>query len=310
MATQPKENDTANFSGFFPLRRAASLYSTYEDSLLYGRFSAPFDEFDMQQRLQTVEAFTLLLCHKGWFTIEINQEQFRLSEGDMIFLPRNTGMVVRDLDRHSLELTVLALTSDYVKNLSFDAVLISRMTRGGGNGPVTHLDPEQVALAEHYFAILHANAIDRSADPIYRKSILRAATSSLMIQLMAFKDPERTTPTVTEENEPSVSRRSTYVLQFMKLVQENYRREHSLSYYAGQMYISPKYLSQIIKQATGYSAVEWIDHYVVVEAKNMLRFSELSIQQIAYKLNFSSQSSFGKFFKNLTGVSPSTFRRS
>lgn len=300
----------ANFDQFFAMRSAATLYCSYEDSLFYGRISAPFKDLDPRQSLQTVETHTILLCHRGWITIEINQQPYRLAAGDMIFLSRNIGLVVRDYDTQHLELTLLALTSDYVSDLSFDAVLISRITHGSATSPVTHLTPGQLTLADHYFAIIHANATDTLSDPIFRKSILRATTSSLMIQFMSFKEPTIASPHPSAPQSPPVTRRSTYVLQFMKLVQEHYRREHSLSYYAGQMYISPKYLSQIIKQATGYSAVDWIDHYVILEAKNLLRFSELSIQQIAYKLNFGSQSSFGKFFKNLTGVSPSAFRRS
>jgi AraC-like DNA-binding protein len=74
------------------------------------------------------------------------------------------------------------------------------------------------------------------------------------------------------------------------------------------MFISPKYLSLVIKEATGKSAGDWIDQYVIQEAKNQLRFSGKNVQQIAYDLNFSNQSSFGKYFKNLTGMSPTAFQ--
>ena len=83
-----------------------------------------------------------------------------------------------------------------------------------------------------------------------------------------------------------------------------------MGFYADKLYISPKYLSLIIKESTGRSAAEWIDEYVILEAKNLLRFSGKNIQQIAYELNFTNQSSFGKYFKHLTGMSPSEFQRS
>lgn len=83
-----------------------------------------------------------------------------------------------------------------------------------------------------------------------------------------------------------------------------------MKYYAEKMFITPKYLSVLIREATGHSAVDWIDQYVILEAKNMLRYSGKNIQQIAYDLNFSNQSAFGKYFKNITGVSPSEFRHS
>lgn len=60
---------------------------------------------------------------------------------------------------------------------------------------------------------------------------------------------------------------------------------------------------------SGRSAAEWINEYAITEAKMMLRFSDLSIQQVAEKLNFPSQSAFGKYFKQYVGVSPKVFRR-
>ncbi len=106
------------------------------------------------------------------------------------------------------------------------------------------------------------------------------------------------------------SRRTTYVNEFMRLVHEHHTRERSVAFYAGKLFISPKYLSLIIKESTGKSATDVIDSYVVLEAKNLLRFSGKNIQQVAYELNFPNQSSFGKYFKHLTGMSPSEYQRS
>ncbi len=106
------------------------------------------------------------------------------------------------------------------------------------------------------------------------------------------------------------SRKLIYVQKFLRLVREYHRSQRAISFYAEKMYISPKYLSLVIKEATGKSAGEWIDQYVIQEAKNLLRYSGKNVQQIAYELNFSNQSSFGKYFKNLTGLSPTAFQNS
>ena len=91
-------------------------------------------------------------------------------------------------------------------------------------------------------------------------------------------------------------------------MREYHKAERAISFYAEKMFISPKYLSLIIKESTGKSAGEWIDQYVIQEAKNMLRYSGKNVQQISYELNFPNQSSFGKYFKNLTGMSPTAFQ--
>ena len=83
-----------------------------------------------------------------------------------------------------------------------------------------------------------------------------------------------------------------------------------MAFYADKLFISPKYLSLLVKEATGRSAANWIDEYVIMEAKNMLRFSGRNIQQVTYDLNFPNQSSFGKYFKHLTGMSSTQYQRS
>ena len=66
----------------------------------------------------------------------------------------------------------------------------------------------------------------------------------------------------------------------------------------------------MVKETTGKSAANWIDDFVLMEAKNLLRYSGKNVQQVAYALNFTNQSSFGKFFKHLTGQSPTEYQKS
>lgn len=98
--------------------------------------------------------------------------------------------------------------------------------------------------------------------------------------------------------------------RFLTLVRENFKQERFLDFYADALNITPKHLSRTIKNQTGVSAVEWIDRFVILEAKVLLKSSRLNIQQISDKLNFPSQSFFGKYFKKKTGLSPKEFRNS
>lgn len=96
--------------------------------------------------------------------------------------------------------------------------------------------------------------------------------------------------------------------RFIALVQEHFRKERFLDFYASKLEITPKHLSRTVKCQTGYTAVEWIEKFVILEAKVLLKSSNLNIQQIADELNFPSQSFFGKYFKKITGLSPKEFR--
>ncbi len=81
-----------------------------------------------------------------------------------------------------------------------------------------------------------------------------------------------------------------------------------MGFYARELCITPKYLTTLIRRVSGKSVSEWIDIYVVLEAKALLRFSNRSVQEVAYALNFPNQSFFGSYFKRITGMSPSEFR--
>ena len=75
------------------------------------------------------------------------------------------------------------------------------------------------------------------------------------------------------------------------------------------MHLSPQHLSTTIKKTTGKTLTDIISTFVINDAKGKLRSSELTIQEIAFSLNFPDISFFGKYFKRYTGMSPKQFRQ-
>lgn len=96
--------------------------------------------------------------------------------------------------------------------------------------------------------------------------------------------------------------------KFLNMAKDNYKEQREVGYYADQLCLTPKYLSKVIKETSGESASEWIDKYVILEARALLNSTNLTIQQISDELHFPSQSFFGKYFKRHTGVSPKSYR--
>lgn len=96
--------------------------------------------------------------------------------------------------------------------------------------------------------------------------------------------------------------------KFLSLVQQHFKKERFLDFYANKLDVSTKHLSRTVKEASGFSAVEWIDRFVILEAKVLLKSTNMTVQQISDELNFKSQSIFGKYFKKHTGKSPKEFR--
>ena len=97
--------------------------------------------------------------------------------------------------------------------------------------------------------------------------------------------------------------------QFYELLAANYRHYHSVTFYAKQLHLAPKYFSRIIHDATGRTPSEWINEYLITQAKRILSTrNTITIQETGYQLGFNEPASFHHFFKRLTGVSPKQYR--
>ena len=107
-----------------------------------------------------------------------------------------------------------------------------------------------------------------------------------------------------------LSRKEELFADFQTLLRENCKKQHDVKYYASKLCITTQYLSSILKEQSGRSASQWIQEALMIEAKSLLKSPRINVQQVADKLNFPDQSTFGKFFKKHTGISPLAFRKS
>lgn len=105
------------------------------------------------------------------------------------------------------------------------------------------------------------------------------------------------------------SRKTELYNMFLEKVEKHHKEERELSFYANKLSITPKYLSQLVKEITGRTALEVIEDYVITSCKALLSSTTMSVQQISDEMNFPSQSVFGKYFKRLTGISPKEYRK-
>lgn len=104
------------------------------------------------------------------------------------------------------------------------------------------------------------------------------------------------------------SRKDEIFYNFISEVEKNYRKERNVIFYANKLCISPKYLSSVIHEVSGRYATEWIDGFVILEAKSLLKSDNSTIKEICNTLNFANQSFFAKYFKQHTGYTPKEFR--
>ncbi|MDR0414480.1 MAG: helix-turn-helix domain-containing protein [Prevotellaceae bacterium] len=97
--------------------------------------------------------------------------------------------------------------------------------------------------------------------------------------------------------------------QFIRLVERNYKQQHKIGFYADKLHLTGKYLSALIRSASGKTAAQCIRGHLVMEARMLLKSGRMSIQQVSNELNFYDQSHFGVFFKKYVGCSPRAYQK-
>lgn len=160
--------------------------------------------------------------------------------------------------------------------------------------PYIPLNNKELSLLKKHFSLLKSTV--EMVETQHRTEIVRLFIKSFSYILSAH----------TRKNQPK--NENNFVRQFLELVEMHHKTERQVGFYAEKMHFTPKYLSRLVKQNTRKSANEWIESYVMLEAKALLKSSKLSIQQISEELNFADQSVFGRYFKRLAGVSPKEYR--
>lgn len=113
---------------------------------------------------------------------------------------------------------------------------------------------------------------------------------------------------LTQQQDRITKPESVLLKQFLQLVNDNYIEKRTVNEYAEMLSITPKYLSEYIKTATGQNALFLIHQRIVAEAKSLVLYTDLDITEICYQLNFSDPANFNKFFKKNVGATPLEFR--
>ncbi len=165
--------------------------------------------------------------------------------------------------------------------------------------PVAMIPDDIVSKFENLYESLHIVATDTS-----NPQLLKALQHSIIAfyYRYAYRCYE-----LLESAPDSAARLSD---RFIKLVKDKFKTERFLEYYAEELGVTPKHLSRTVKAQTGYSAASWIERFLILEAKILLKSTNLTVQQISDNLNFPTQSFFGKYFKKNVGVSPKLYRNS
>jgi AraC-like DNA-binding protein len=268
-------------------------------------FRASSGDHYIEGRTLRMKAFTLILCTDGMENGSVNLRDVSINKGSLLMsFPGNVLKIESGYPMATVR--GIMLSQDFMRMMNVDVKNSMPLFMRLAYNPMIHLTQKQQEDIERYLDLLEN--ISDNDNLAHRGQIVSGLVSSMFFRI---SDMYEQSTQVANDKELSVrNRREEYFAKFITLLSNNFKRERTVGFYAEQMCVTPKYLSLLIKEFSGKSAAEWIDYYVITEAKTLLRYSTMSIQEVAYELSFSSQSFFGKYFKHLTGMSPSEYKLS
>ena len=265
------------------------------------------DEHSPLQHPCRFDGFMILYCFSGHIRLNINLNEYELKE-KMMFV-NSPGNIIKlneivGTDQKNVHYLVVAMSKDFISSLALDANKVFNDGLVLFTDPFVSVDQQnEKLLGDHITLITEV----LQSDAQYKRDVVRTLMSSFLYVITGMWSSKN----VESEEKPEVTSRGRMVFeQFMKLVYDYHTQYRNVGFYADKLCLTPKYLSKLVKNVSGRSAPDWIDAYVILEAKNLLKHSNISIKEVVFRLNFPNQSVFYKFFKARTGMTPSEYRNS
>ena len=277
-------------------RRGLRSVVYYNDDILVTNHVEYIEPFRHPCRL---DATTVFICLGGYVDCSVNLNHYHLEENTILVAFSSDIIQIHQAD--NMEAYAIVISSDYLNDLQIDFRQRTSFRINIRHNAIASVPFDEILLLKPYYQLLSTNM---ESNRVERNEIIRGLVCAFSYTVISLIHAYRH----LEEENIATPRSQQLFDKFMALLTVHHSREHSVSFYANRLCLTHNYLSGEIKEYSGKCALEWINEYVVTEAKMMLKSTDDSIQSIAYHLHFSTQSAFGKYFKQQTGVGPKAYR--
>lgn len=244
-----------------------------------------------------IPAYLFILCTQGECEITTHLSSYTLKKNELITILPNSFMQVLHQSANC-KLYITAFHKDLLANTASFTTLMD-CVECILQSPVLPLQPPITALLQDYMLLLQRTTHTTG----FKLSSELAST-----QLLSFFHAVSNCYQTNAPQEQSMKRGEEIVKELTRHIIKHYRQERNVSFYANLLHISPQHLSSTVNKVTGKTATDIIAQLVITDASSKLKSSDMTIQEIAYSLNFSDTSFFGKYFKRYTGLSPRQYR--
>jgi len=246
------------------------------------------------------EGYIIGICTRGTAEVEVNlQVYYAKPDAILLATPFHILRIYNSSEDFLCRFVVFSkafLTENNINSHFLESFSYFKTS----STPVIYLKHESAKILLEVFTLIRQK-LQREAHP-YHTEISRSILTTLLYEVAAVYEHRHVIIKNKQTRKQELNR------LFQNLVFHHYKEHRNVQYYADFLCVSSKHLTESIKEVTGKTAGEWIDDAVVLEAKVLLRAPERSIAQIADEIHFPDQSTFGKYFKKQTGLSPSEYR--
>lgn len=238
----------------------------------------------------------LIVVKQGKATTHINLMPYEIEAGDLIFVAEGSSVEVEAFSD-----TVQGIGLTFTKEVlhmamnghlpeSFDGRLREFKVR---------LSAEEQIFTEQIITMIY----DQMNQPNHNQRVTASLLASLAWHVDGIRHRNAT------RLQESQNRNQRLFADFLQLVDRHAAAERNLDFYARRLCLSVRYMSAIIKEVSGQGAKEWIDRAIITAVKVDLKYTDKQIAQISREKGFPNVSFFCKYFKRLTGQTPTGYRQ-
>lgn len=247
------------------------------------------------------DSFCILLVTSGTARLSVNYSTEELHKNSMAFLTPNMVMSLSHADL-DFEMNGVCFKPAYFDNLSAYAPVYNQMIAFLNEKamPIQCLSENEMACLQTMLKLYS----DIHIEQLNYNGLLMHLSNLLLLRFAEILRSGYMSDTSKVSHSVEIYR------EFRKLLVGNYLKEHYIQFYASRLNVSATYLSRIVRKISGRTVNEHITHMLMTEARRLLDCTDLTVKQIAYRLGFSDQAAFGKFFRTQFGVAPTLYRNS
>lgn len=246
-----------------------------------------------------LQAGIFAICREGQMKATINLIDYEIKPNDLIVLLPGTIIQFRERTE-KVRLCFAGFSSSCLERINLLNSIVSSYSRII-ECPVIELDNNVAEYLKDYFSLLTKVTCNEQFEMSFELTELALKSILTGVDQIYKKYPWNTR---------TITRKEEICRELVSLVTQHYTHERRAQFYAKQLGISLQHLSTTVKQVTGKNVLDLIAYIVIMDAKAKLKSTNMTIQEIAYALNFPSASFFGKYFRRYVNMSPIEYRNS